>query len=99
MDYAAAIRDRLPAAWRGDEFGQLLGTLEGYLPEEELEGIVAAYEVSAKAHHGQQRLVDAVQGGAGAAAVGGGIGLCCRGHFAARRLMNNRHAAAACHPI
>jgi GTP pyrophosphokinase len=56
MDYAAAIRERLPAAWRGDEFGQLLGTLEGYLPEEELEGIVAAYEVSAKAHYGQQRL-------------------------------------------
>ena len=56
MDYASAIRDRLPAAWRGDEFGQLLGTLEGYLPEEDLGGIVAAYEVSAKAHHGQQRL-------------------------------------------
>lgn len=56
MDYAAAIRERLPAAWRGDEFGQLLSTLEGYLPEEELEGIVAAYEVSAKAHYGQQRL-------------------------------------------
>ena len=56
MDYASAIRERLPAAWRGDEFGQLLGTLEGYLPEEELEGIVAAYEVSAKAHYGQQRL-------------------------------------------
>ena len=56
MDYAAAIRERLPAAWRGDEFGQLLGILEGYLPKEELEGIVAAYEVSAKAHYGQQRL-------------------------------------------
>ena len=56
MDYAAAIRERLPAAWRGDEFGQLLATLEGYLPEEELGGIVAAYEVSAKAHYGQQRL-------------------------------------------
>ena len=56
MDYAAAIRERLPAAWRGDEFGQLVSTLEGYLPEEELDGIVDAYELSAKAHDGQQRL-------------------------------------------
>ena len=56
MDYAAAIRERLPAAWRGDEFGQLIGTLESYLPDEELGGIVDAYEFSAEAHAGQQRL-------------------------------------------
>ena len=56
MDYAAAIRERLPAAWRGDEFGQLIGTLESYLPAEELGGIVDAYQFSAEAHAGQQRL-------------------------------------------
>jgi len=56
MDYAAAILERLPAAWRGDDFGQLVATLEGYLPAEELEGLADAYELSAKAHEGQQRL-------------------------------------------
>ncbi len=53
MDYAAAIRERLPAAWRGDDFAQLVATLESYLPAEELEGLVDAYELSAKAHEGQ----------------------------------------------
>jgi len=56
MDYAAAIRERLPAAWRGDDVGQLVTELETYLPEEELEGIVEAYEFGARAHEGQQRL-------------------------------------------
>ena len=56
MDYAAAIRERLPVTWRGDDFGQLVASLESYLPEEELEGIVDAYELSAKAHYGQLRL-------------------------------------------
>ena len=56
MDYAAAIRERLPATWRGDDFGQLVAVLESYLPEEDLEGIFNAYELSAKAHEGQQRL-------------------------------------------
>src|SRR3970040_820332 len=56
MDYAAAIRERrLPAAWRGDYFTRLLATLETYLPPEDLSGIVAAYEYSAKLHEGQQR--------------------------------------------
>ncbi len=56
MDYGAAIRDRLPTAWRGDEFEPLLTELEGYLPEEDIAGICAAYEFSAKAHEGQERL-------------------------------------------
>jgi RelA/SpoT family (p)ppGpp synthetase len=56
MDYAAAIRERLPAAWRGDEFAELVNELETYLPEEDLPGIVAAHEFSAGAHDGQHRL-------------------------------------------
>ncbi len=56
MDYGAAIRDRLPTAWRGDEFEPLLTELEAYLPEEDIAGILAAHEFSAKAHEGQERL-------------------------------------------
>lgn len=56
MDYAAAIRERLPAVWRGSDFAQLVADLEGYLSKEEIDGVIQAYEVSAKAHEGQQRL-------------------------------------------
>ncbi|NIW24262.1 MAG: HD domain-containing protein, partial [Gammaproteobacteria bacterium] len=56
MDYAAAIRDRLPAAWRGSDFSALLSDLESYLSPEDVEGVIAAYEFSARAHEGQQRL-------------------------------------------
>ena len=56
MNNAAAIRDRLYTVWRGVEFQQLLATLETYLSEEDLKGIVDAYELSARAHEGQQRL-------------------------------------------
>ena len=56
MNNAAALRERLSAVWRGDEFRRLVSTVETYLPEEDLEGIVYAYELSAKAHEGQQRL-------------------------------------------
>ena len=56
MDYGAAIRDRLPAAWRGDEFEPLLTELATYLPEEDIAGILAAHEFSARAHEGQERL-------------------------------------------
>ena len=55
MNNAAALRERLSAVWRGDEFSRLVATLETYLPEEDLEGIVDAYELSARAHEGQQR--------------------------------------------
>ncbi len=56
MDYGAAIRDRLPAVLRGDEFEPLLTQLETYLPEDDVSGIIAAHEFSAKAHEGQERL-------------------------------------------
>ena len=56
MDYAAAIRERLPAAWRGDDLGHLVSELESYLPEDQIEGVISAYETSAKAHEGQNRL-------------------------------------------
>ncbi|MFL2546505.1 MAG: RelA/SpoT family protein [Candidatus Rariloculaceae bacterium] len=56
MDYGAAIRDRLPAVWRGDEFEPLLTELETYLSEEDVSGILAAHEFSAKAHEGQERI-------------------------------------------
>ncbi len=56
MDYGAAIRERLSTAWRGDEFEPLLTELESYLPEEDVAGILAAHEFSAKAHEGQARL-------------------------------------------
>jgi GTP pyrophosphokinase len=56
MDYGAAIRDRLSSVWRGDVFEPLLSELESYLPEEDVGGVLAAHEFSAKAHEGQERL-------------------------------------------
>ncbi len=55
MDYAAAIRERLPSSWQGSGFAQLLADLELYLSKEEIDGVVAAYRFSARAHAGQQR--------------------------------------------
>ena len=56
MDYGAAIRERrLPVAWRGDHFARLNSSLEAYLPSDELPGVAAAYEFSAKVHEGQRR--------------------------------------------
>jgi GTP pyrophosphokinase len=56
MDYAAAIRERLPTAWRGSDIALLVADLERYLSKEEVDSVVAAYEFSAKAHQGQERL-------------------------------------------
>ena len=56
MNNAAAIRDRFSTVFRGGEFKQLVATLETYLSEEDLKGIVDAYELSARAHEGQKRL-------------------------------------------
>ena len=56
MDYGAAVRERLPAAWRSDELGKLASDLESYLPEEDLAGIIDAYRFGSEAHEGQQRL-------------------------------------------
>ncbi|MFS8608658.1 MAG: bifunctional (p)ppGpp synthetase/guanosine-3',5'-bis(diphosphate) 3'-pyrophosphohydrolase [Gammaproteobacteria bacterium] len=53
-----AIRERrLPVVRRADDhgFGQLLQRLAAYLPEEDLQGIVEAYDFAAKAHAGQHR--------------------------------------------
>ena len=56
MDYGAATLDRmLSSVWRTDDFGRLMGTLERYLPSNDLPSITSAYEFSAKAHQGQQR--------------------------------------------
>jgi len=56
MDYGAATLDRmLSSVWRTDDFGRLMGTLERYLPSQDLPSITSAYEFSAKAHQGQQR--------------------------------------------
>ncbi len=56
MDYGAAIRDRISAVWRSDELEPLLTELATYLPEDDVAGILAAHEFSAKAHEGQDRL-------------------------------------------
>ena len=56
MDYSAAIRERLPSVWREDDLAELMGTLESYLPESELPGILDAYEAADAAHQGQARL-------------------------------------------
>ena len=56
MDYGAALLNRLPLVGRRN-FGlrQLLARLS-YLPREQLDQIVAAYDFSAAAHEGQKRL-------------------------------------------
>ncbi len=56
MDYAAAILGRLPGGWRAAGMGELLERLESYLPEEDLPGVIDAYEFAAEAHEGQRRL-------------------------------------------
>jgi guanosine-3',5'-bis(diphosphate) 3'-pyrophosphohydrolase len=54
MDYAAAILNRLPKTRRGTGFKRLLAKL-AYLPDNQLEIIVDAYEFSDLAHEGQRR--------------------------------------------
>jgi RelA/SpoT family (p)ppGpp synthetase len=56
MDYAAALLAKLPGAARRD-FGlrHLTETLESYLPGEQIESIMRAYELGAEAHAGQTR--------------------------------------------
>ena len=56
MDYAAAILSRLPQGWRSTGFGELLDEAKSYLPQEQLPGLVAAYEFSSDAHGDQRRL-------------------------------------------
>jgi len=56
MDYAATLLARLPGASRRDHgIRQLIEALESYLPVEEIETIMRAYEFGAAAHDGQKR--------------------------------------------
>jgi GTP diphosphokinase / guanosine-3',5'-bis(diphosphate) 3'-diphosphatase len=56
MDYAATLLSRLPGASRRDHgLKHLIDTLETYLPEEQIETIMRAYEAGAAAHRGQKR--------------------------------------------
>ena len=58
MDYAAALLSRLPgtSARRSKDIRHLIETLEGYMPPEQIEGVLKAYEFGAVAHEGQTRL-------------------------------------------
>jgi guanosine-3',5'-bis(diphosphate) 3'-pyrophosphohydrolase len=56
MDYAATLLSKLPGApWRDNGLRQLVETLETYLPEEQVQSIMRAYEFGAAAHDGQTR--------------------------------------------
>jgi len=56
MDYAATLLAKLPGASRRDHgLRHLIETLEAYLPEEQVETIMRAYEFGAAAHDGQKR--------------------------------------------
>jgi RelA/SpoT family (p)ppGpp synthetase len=56
MDYAATLLARLPGASRRDHgLRRLIETLEAYLPEEQVESVMHAYEFGAAAHDGQKR--------------------------------------------
>ncbi len=57
MDYAQALLSKLPgmSARRRKGLQQLVETLEGYMPTEQIELVMQAYEFGAKAHDGQTR--------------------------------------------
>ncbi len=57
MDYATTILSRLPGSSLRPDKGlpQLLETLENYLPAEQVEMVVKAYQYGARAHDGQTR--------------------------------------------
>jgi RelA/SpoT family (p)ppGpp synthetase len=56
MDYAATLLAKLPGASRRDHgLRRLLETLETYLPQEQIEAVMQAYEFGAHAHDGQTR--------------------------------------------
>lgn len=57
MDYAATLLAKLPGAPKRDRgLRRLIETLENYLPEQQIETIMHAYEFGAAAHDGQKRL-------------------------------------------
>jgi guanosine-3',5'-bis(diphosphate) 3'-pyrophosphohydrolase len=56
MDYAATLLAKLPGASRRDHgLRRLLETLETYLPQEQIDTVMQAYEFGAHAHDGQTR--------------------------------------------
>lgn len=57
MDYAQALLSKLPgiSARRRKGLQQLVETLEDYMPAEQIELVMQAYEFGAKAHDGQTR--------------------------------------------
>ena len=56
MDYAATLLAKLPGASKRDHgLRHLIGTLESYLPENQIESIMLAYAFGATAHDGQKR--------------------------------------------
>jgi len=56
MDYAATILAKLPGASKRDHgLRRLIETLEAYLPAEQVESVMLAYDFGAAAHDGQKR--------------------------------------------
>ena len=55
MEYATSILGRFPGIRRSSGVPKLATKLESYLPPEQVEQVLAAYEFGAKAHHGQKR--------------------------------------------
>ena len=57
MDYAATILSKLPGSSLRPDKGlpQLIETLEGYMPAEQIDVVAKAYAYGAKAHSGQTR--------------------------------------------
>ncbi|MDX1482171.1 MAG: bifunctional (p)ppGpp synthetase/guanosine-3',5'-bis(diphosphate) 3'-pyrophosphohydrolase [Woeseiaceae bacterium] len=58
MDYATTLLSKIPgSSYRPDKgLPELVETLQGYMPEEQVEKVVAAYEYGARAHRGQTRM-------------------------------------------
>ena len=58
MDYAATILARIPGTSSKLDKGlkRLIGSLEAYMPAEQVEQVMRAYEFSATAHRGQTRM-------------------------------------------
>jgi guanosine-3',5'-bis(diphosphate) 3'-pyrophosphohydrolase len=56
MDYATTLLARLPGALKRDHgMRRLIETLEAYLPEDQVESVMHAYDFGAAAHEGQKR--------------------------------------------
>jgi len=56
MDYAASILGRLPKGSRASGLNRLLSKVKSYLPQDQVNQILDAYEFGAAAHSGQKRI-------------------------------------------